>query len=436
MLRSTTTPLLRFIHRPGRTCASAGLATLAVLLLLGGSAAPASSERVSRTARIAGYDLGAAYPNARRARGYFLRGVNEYPSPTSTAPGPQAASLWFQPSAGGAFKQFNTAPYRRCHWDLLRWGPGSRGVLVYLATHAECYADHTAIVFRPGIVYMPKTWAPGEKWDVRGVSGAVYSENGAEVCAGTNTWRSRVLGVEATASGKPVIHTQTNETETLSRIEGAPDSAACPAGQTTTFDWQENFYIGAGITIRRADGSATGSDLGLMRSTGGNLDLNRQVGHPQWDIVFTSWEAMPPADVGIVTTATTDVAVGTAENTIAFTYTAPRGGVHDASLNFAVPPGWTAPVTSDAPGCTTATLGTVTTSGQTITVSAVTLPPNGQMVIAYGAVDGGFCTAADAATAPATPGAPVWQTEVTLSPGDPSTNLSSSPAIRVDATRS
>jgi hypothetical protein len=139
-------------------------------------------------------------------------------------------------------------------------------VLVYLATHAECYADHTAIVFRPGIVYMPKAWSPGEKWDVHGVSGDVYSENGVEVCAGTNSWRSRVLGVEAMATGKPVIHTQTNETETLSPIEGTPDSAACPAGQTTTFDWQENFYIGAGITVRRADGSATGSDLGLDRS--------------------------------------------------------------------------------------------------------------------------------------------------------------------------
>jgi hypothetical protein len=120
MLRSTTTPLLRFILRPGRTCASAGLATLAVLLLLGGSAAPASSEQVNRTAGIVGYDLGAAYPNARRAHEYFLQGVDEYPSPTSTAPGPHVTSLWFQPSTGGAFKQFNTAPYRRCHWDLLR----------------------------------------------------------------------------------------------------------------------------------------------------------------------------------------------------------------------------------------------------------------------------------------------------------------------------
>ena len=66
----------------------------------------------------------------------------------------------------------------------------------------------------------------------------------------------------------------------------------------------------------------------------------------------------------------------------------------------------------------------------------MTLPPNGQMVVSYGAVDGGFCTTADAARAPATPGAPVWQAEVTLSPGEPGTNLPSSPAIRGNATRS
>ena len=84
------------------------------------------------------------------------------------------------------------------------------------------------------------------------------------------------------------------------------------------------------------------------------------MGHPQWDDVFASWQAMPPADVGIVTTATTAVAVGTADNTIAFTYAPPRGGVHYASRRSPFHPGWTAPATYDAPGCTTATMGTVT----------------------------------------------------------------------------
>jgi hypothetical protein len=73
----------------------------------------------------------------------------------------------------------------------------------------------------------------------------------------------------------------------------------------------------------------------------------------------------------------------------------------------------------------------VTTSGQAFTVSALTLPPNGQLAIAYGATSGGSCSALDGATAPSTPGAPVWQPKVTLSRGGPSTSLRSPPAIQV-----
>ena len=140
-------------------------------------------------------------------------------------------------------------------------------MLVYLSTHAECYADHTAIVLRPGIAYMPKTWAPGEKWDIRGVSGAVYSENGVEVCAGINTWRSRALGVEAARSGKPVIHSQTNEIQPVAHRKRT-GFRRLSRRATTTSDWQENFYIGAGITIRRADGFATGSTWGSCAAQG------------------------------------------------------------------------------------------------------------------------------------------------------------------------
>jgi hypothetical protein len=372
-----------------------------------------SLEHASRAARVPSYDLYASYPNPRRLRGWFLQGVNAYGSSTA---GPSGTSLWFQPLAGGAFRQFNTAPFRDCHWDLLRWSPGKHGRLVYSSTHAGCYSVHTTIVFHPGIAYMPKLWRPGERWAVRGVSRTVYSEDGVAVCTGTNTWRSRVLGVAAVPGGGAAVHTQTNETQTLAAIAGAPSSAACPAGQTTSFGWQENFYVGADR---------------LVRSNGGNLVAIRQAGHPEWDSVFSSWETLPPADVGTVTTAATSVSVGSSGNTIAFTYTAPSGGVQDATLAIAVPPGWTPPVTVDAVGCTTATAGSVTTSGQAITVSALTLPPNGRLGIVYGATSGGSCTALDGATAPSTPGAPVWQPKVTLTPGGPSTSLPSPPAIQV-----
>jgi hypothetical protein len=364
-------------------------------------------------ARVPRYNLSASYPNPRRLHGWFLRGVNAYGSSTA---GPTGTSLWFQLLAGGAFKQFNTAPFRDCHWDLLRWSPGKHGRLVYSSTHAGCYSVHTTIAFRPGIAYMPKSWTPGERWAVKGVSSTVYAENGVAVCSGTNTWRSRVLGVAAGPSGGAAVHTQTNEKQTLVAIAGAPSSAACPAGQTISFGWQENFYVGAGM---------------LVRSNGGNVVAIRQAGHPEWDSVFSNWEALPPADVGTVTTAATSVSAGSSGNTIAFTYTAPSGGVRDATLTIGVPPGWTPPVTIDAAGCTTATAGSVTTSGQAITVSTLTLPPNGQLAIAYGATSGGSCSALDGATAPSTPGAPVWQPKVTLSRGGPSTSLRSPPAIQV-----
>jgi len=380
----------------------------------------------------AGYDLHASYPNARRGHGYFLRGVNEYGSATSTS-GPQRTSLWFQLQGDGAFRQFNTTPYRTCHWDLLRWGPGKRGLLVYLATQAECYSKHTAIVFRPGIGYMPKTWTPGERWSDDGISSTVYSEEGIPVCAGTNTWKSRVIGLTRMPNDQIAVHTQTNEIQTLSPIARAPNSASCPAGRVTRFAWQENFYLGGGLTVRRQDGSPIGSDVGLVRSSGGNLAAAREAGHPQWDSVFESWDTFPPADAGTVTTTPTTVPNASSGNTITFTYTAPSSGLRDGSLTILVPSDWTPPVTTDAIGCTAATAGTVATTGQAIIVSGLTLLPDEQMVISYGATSGGSCAAVDGATAPSTAGAPIWQVQVTLSEGAPFTNLPSSASINVAA---
>jgi hypothetical protein len=407
------------------------LAVVAVAFtLLAESAPSASPGRVGRVVAFGAYNLYGSYPNARRQRGYFLRGVNEYGSATSGS-GPQRTSLWFQPQPDGAFKQFNTTPYRECHWDLLRWGPGKRGLLVYLATEADCYSDHTAIAFNPGIAYMPKTWMLGERWAVSGISDTVYAESGVPVCDGTDTWRSRVVGLARMPSGDAAVHTQTSEIQTLSPIAGAPSSVACPAGVVTAFNWQENFYLGGELTIRQQNGSAIGSDVGLVRSTGGNAAAARTGGHQQWDSVFDSWDAFPPADAGTVTTTTPSVGNASAGNTITFTYTAPRGGVRDGSLMISVPPGWTPPVTTNAGGCTTSTAGTVTTHDQVITVSGLTLPPTGQTLISYGATSAGSCAPGDGATASSMPGAPVWQAQMTLSPGGPFTNLPSSPSINV-----
>jgi hypothetical protein len=240
-----------------------------------------------------------------------------------------------------------------------------------------------------------------------------------------------VIGLATMPNGETAVHTQTNEVQVLSSIAGAPGSTACPAGKPARFGWQENFYLGGALTVRRQDGSAIASDVGLVRSSGGNPAAIQQAGHPQWDSVFDSWDAFPPVDAGTVTTTTTNVANAAAGNTIAFVYTAPSGGMQDGALTIDIPSGWTPPVTTDALGCTVATVGTVTTSAHAVTVSPLTLPPNGQTVVTYGATTGGSCTSGDGATASSTAGAPVWQVRVTLREGAPFTNLRASPSIDV-----
>jgi hypothetical protein len=393
-----------------------------------GASAPAHAAPLGAT-----YDLYASYPNLTRlGRGYFLRGTNKYhaPNPTSRS---NRTSLWFEPQPDGTFKQFAGAPYGECHWDLLRWGAGKGGVLVYLATEADCYSDHTGIEFRPGIAFMPRTWSPGQAWEDAGVSQTVYSENEVPVCAGTNTWQSRVLGLVRLPDGQKAVHTQTNETQTLAPIAGAASSSACPSGGETQFDWQENYFLDASIAVRSVDGSVVGTDVGLARSMGGNPATTLAAGHPQWDSIFTKWLPLPPREVGTLTTSTTTVANASAGNTIAFTYTAPPTGLVRGMLRITAPVGWTAPVTTNAPGCTASSGGKVSTSGQTITVSGLTLPANGRTVVRYGATVGGACAPGDGAAASSTPGAPVWRASVRSNPGDLFTNFPATPSINVEA---
>jgi hypothetical protein len=238
-----------------------------------------------------------------------------------------------------------------------------------------------------------------------------------------------VIGLATMPNGEAAVHTQTNETQVLVPIAGAPASAACP-GRGTAFRWQENFYIGA-ISVGASDSSGADQDVGLVRSVGGNMEAARQAGHPQWDVTFSSWDPLPPHDAGTMTTTATAIAGASTGNTISFTYTAPGAGVQTGSVSLDVPSGWTAPITLDAAGCTTSTVGDVTTSDQKIRVSALTLPPGGQAVITYGATSGGSCGADDGAIAPPTPGSPVWQAQVALTADGAPTSLPSSPSIQV-----
>jgi hypothetical protein len=107
------------------------------------------------------------------------------------------------------------------------------------------------------------------------------------------------------------------------------------------------------------------------------------------------------------------------------TYTAPTGGLSNGTLTVAVPPGWTAPSTSAGPGYTTASVGTVSVLGQTITVSGVSRTAAQTVVITYGS--------GATATAAAGPGAQSWQVKEASTVGGALSAIAVSPSITIYA---
>src|SRR5205823_10128618 len=84
-------------------------------------------------------------------------------------------------------------------------------------------------------------------------------------------------------------------------------------------------------------------------------------------------------------------------------------------------------LTGSANGYTTASPGTASVSGQTITVSGVTLAGGSSLTIVYGSTASG----GSGATAPSSTGAQVWQAQEKSTSGGSLTNLGSSPSITV-----
>jgi hypothetical protein len=77
---------------------------------------------------------------------------------------------------------------------------------------------------------------------------------------------------------------------------------------------------------------------------------------------------------GTLTTPTSSVPFASTGNSLTFTYTAATGGINSGSVTLVVPAGWNAPSTTGANGgYSTSSAGTLTVSGQTITVSSLTL---------------------------------------------------------------
>jgi hypothetical protein len=114
---------------------------------------------------------------------------------------------------------------------------------------------------------------------------------------------------------------------------------------------------------------------------------------------------LSPDGAGTLARASGPVAAGSKGNTIVFTYRAGTGGLQDGAVVLTVPDGWSAPSTSPQdPGYVTASTGTVSVSGHTITVAGVTLASGASLTIVYGSRAGG----GPGASAPAKLGPTVW----------------------------
>ena len=133
-----------------------------------------------------------------------------------------------------------------------------------------------------------------------------------------------------------------------------------------------------------------------------------------------------PNGSGTMSSSVSNVANGASAQTATFTYTAATGGMTSGTVTIDVPTGWTAPnTTSGTAGYTTASTGTVSTAGQKITVSGVSLAAAATMTITYGSGAGG------GATATTTPGPATWQVQQRSVSGGTLTNLGASSSINV-----
>src|SRR5204862_484127 len=133
---------------------------------------------------------------------------------------------------------------------------------------------------------------------------------------------------------------------------------------------------------------------------------------------------------GTMSSGTSVVSASQAGRTITFTYTAPAGGLSGGSVTVVVPSGWSAPSTTGAnAGYTTSSAGPLSVSGQTITISSLTLAGGSTFTVTYGSTAGG----GPGATATSSTGSQTWTTQEKSTAGGSLTDIASQPSITVYA---
>jgi hypothetical protein len=305
------------------------------------------------------------------------------------------------------------------------------------------------------------TWQGQEKSIAGGALTNISPSPSINVLAanGSGTLTTTTTEVSASQSGQTIAFTYTAATGGLSAgavtivvptgwtapvitaaigCTSASVGAVSTSGQTITVS---NLTLGSGASTVVSYGATSGGAC----TAGDGATATATTGAQTWQGqekssaggTLTNVGASPSITVfavngtGTLTTTTTNVANGSAGNSVPFLYTAATGGISNGTVTIVVPAGWTAPVTTAAIGCTSATLGTVSTSGQTITLSNLTLAAGGTTTVTYGATSGGACTTSNGATATTTAGAATWQAQEKSTAGGTLTNLGASPSINV-----
>jgi hypothetical protein len=128
---------------------------------------------------------------------------------------------------------------------------------------------------------------------------------------------------------------------------------------------------------------------------------------------------------GTETISPTTATHGSSGNTFTLTYSAPAtGALYDGKLKITVPSGWTAP---SQPGLVTASIGSMSVSGQTITISGLRLAPGAAFTVTYGSIAGGMA----GVTVPSSTGAYIFTTKQGSVSGANPVPLASSPTVTV-----
>jgi len=301
-------------------------------------------------------------------------------------------------------------------------------------------------------------WQFTEASTAGGVLSAIAVSPAVTVYApdGSGSGTTPTANVSASQTGNTIVFTYTVATGDMSNggikltvppaAWSAPSTNAANAGYTTSSAGTltvaarvvtiANLTLTAGSTVTITYGDRSGGGPGATATA--------TTGSQTWQLqqrstaggVYTNLAASPSITVnaangsGTLTVLPANAGNGSAGNTLTFTYTAASGGMASGAVTVAAPAGWSPPSTTPTdPGYATASTGTVSAAGQTITVSGVTLAGGAAVTIVYGDTTGGGPGAGAATTA----GANTFQTQQRSTAGGVSTSLAASPSVNVYA---